>query len=1089
MAFTLSGTLITQTGPDTTLVGNTAGFLSEVIGVDTVVYGNRTYVVIPANLTLSITGTLTHDTERECIVFQRLLVSDAQAPTLLIATGATYNFGAPKVAGSTTVFSDSVGWIFSQIAGTTGTAVPVGDDPVIWYNGGFAQAVVPGPGSTSLNGVHVAVQGTLTYNGGRAQGRFNFTFRPGSVVNNTVNAKWLVENQGQTPGQEFLTRIYGGTFNTTNLAYEGGSISLGVGLAPATLTFNRTASGVGYWDQGNGTFNGTTQTYNTIRNVTFDGNLVDVALREEGTSIAQSRGIRVQNCGNGSNVNVNGGEVTNTAVNAGYCWITREIETDITSAAGNDIQGRLFIRDTDNGSRTPTSPHAFATDTADFTYTAVVNGDISTFTAAGGFAAGTLVTGSGDNEIVLGINNVQRTSTNRVRAAANTGIWVIDSRSNDGVLGTDVFTGHFWSYENQYIAFNNDLAGTGTHTYQAFGVPDEQITRPRTGTNNIVDYNTTIGNDLAYNSSNVDVNVSMDASDIYDVVKYRKETVTADIESPSASSMHLVRTSGTNNYGNRILNLVSTATLTGNHSNISTLDVNSGTLGEGTYSANTLTQVSNTTDATITVLGAAATALVPAAGATHTRLSLTNTTGVFNILGAGIFTGGSFNSISLSGAGPITCTDTVFTGTDIGVTGNKTLTNTSGTPVLLNSAGLTLTGNEWTSGSSISLTTGILDLDGGSYTTALTGTITTAQTWEWNNLTANSIDFNISTLTGGGIITIETNNVTSRTEAQRWVATLTTLQQSRFEVEAPPLTETFTIPTSTGGTYAVRQIRGGVETQHTAPTAFSSGDIVTFTLSDGGSTPFVSGTDSIRVYLKWDSSLVGGNNVVYVPGTQEFTFGSGGSIANPSQVGYPARNAINVATNEGFAVTSGGAVTISNNAADTPITIPSARGAGGATTLGNTLNFFTAWYNDNVGSSVTRTGIVYQDNNAIQWDDTFTFQSGDQSNSNLTPAGGGTDVSVQVFTQHTINGYSTSGASALQSLSRAGAAEVVGFADASAALSTVQEASAGGLDASNVAAVVADLADGVGYMVSGQASRIPRATAYDKDNNTYSDLL
>ena len=1086
MAFNLSGTLVTQIGTDTTLVGaaNSGALSAAGGGITTVVYGNRTYVVIPNNLTLSITGTLTHDTERECIVFQRLLTTAGQAPTLLIATGATYNFGAPKVAGSTTVFSDSVGWIFSQIAGTTPPNVPAGQNPVIWFNGGF------GANSTSLNGVHVAVQGTLTYNGGRAQGRFNFTFRPGSVVNNTVNAKWLVENQGQTPGQEFLTRIYGGTFNTTNLAYEGGSISLGVGLAPATLTFNRTASGVGYWDQGDGTFNGTTQTYNTIRNVTFDGNLVDVALRENGTTLAQSRGIRVQNCGNGSNVNVNGGEVTNNEFNAGYCWITREIDTNITSATGDDIQGRLFIRDTDNGNRTPISPHAFATDTADFTYTVVVDGNISTFTAAGGFAAGTLVTGSGDNEIVLGINNVQRTGTARVRAAANTGVWVIDSRSDDGVLGTDVFTGHFWSYENQYIAFNNDLAGTGTHTYQAFGVPDEQITRPRTGTNNIVTYNTTIGNNLSYNATNVDVNVSMDASDIYDVIKYRKETVTADIESPSASAMHLVRTSGTNNYGNRILNLVSTATLTGNHSNISTLDVNSGTLGEGTYSANTLTQVSNTTDATITVLGAAATALVPAAGATHTRLSLTNTTGVFNILGAGIFTGGSFNSISLSGAGPITCTDTVFTGTDIGVTGNKTLTNTSGTPVLLNSAGLTLTGNEWTSGSSISLTTGILDLDGGSYTTALTGTITTAQTWEWNNLTANSIDFNISTLTGGGIITIETNNVTSRTEAQRWVATLTTLQQSRFEVEAPPLTETFTIPTSTGGTYAVRQIRGGVETQHTAPTAFVSGGTVTFTLSDGGSTPFVSGTDSIRVYLKYDSDISSNPNVVYVPTTQAITFGSGGAISEPAVVGYPARNAITPNANEQLVSINSGAITLTNGTDDTPITIPSARGAGAATVLANTLPFFTAWYNDNQGGAVTNTGIVYQDNNAIQWDDTFTFQSGNETSSSLEPTAGGTNIAVNTFTVHTINGYSTAGTTALQSLSRAGAAEVVGLADVSAALSTVQEAAGGGLDSSNVAGQVAEIANGVGWIVTGNASRIPVRTAYnDAQDPPYSNNL
>ena len=798
MAFTLSGTLVTQTDTDTTLVGpaNSGALSAAGGGITTVAYGNRTYVIIPTNLTLSITGTLTHDTERECIVFQRGLTSDSQPPNLLIATGANYNFGAPKVAGSTTAFSDSVGWIFSQ--GTGG----------IWYSGGFASAVPGGPGDTSLNGVHVAVQGTLTFNGGRAQGRFNFTYRPGSVVNNTVNAKWIVENQGQTQGQEYLTRIYGGTFNTTNLAYEGGSISLGNGLAPTTLDFNRVAAGVGYWEQGDGTFNGTTQVYNTIRNMTFDGNLVDIALREGSAAASASRGIRVQNCGNGSNVNVNGGEVGGQHFNAGYCWITREIETNITSAAGNDIQGRLFIRDTDNGNRTPSFPHDFATDTADFTYTAVIDRTISTFTAAGGFAAGTLVTGSGDSEIVLGINNLQRIgTTDRPRAAANTGVWTIDSRSNDGVLGTDVYTGHFWSYENQYIAFEQDLAGTGVHTYQAFGVPDEQITRPRTGTNNIVAYNTTIGNNLSYNATTVDVNVTMDASDIYDLIKYRKETVGADIESPSASTIHVTRTAGVNDYGARTLSTVSTSVLTGNHTNASTLDVNNGSLGAGQYSCNILTQVGNTTDASITVLGSGPTVLVPSTGATHTRLALSNTTGTFNVNGAGVFAEGDFNGITVSGTGSVAYTDTSFTGTNITTTGSKSFTDTTGNPDINNSASLTLVGNEWTTGSSIAVTTGILNIDGGSYTTALTGTISSAQTWNWNNMSANSINFNVGVLGGTGLITI-TPDATTLAEAQRWYNTLTTAQQARFTVVEPVVNVSLTIEGITGSLASVRTLGG-----------------------------------------------------------------------------------------------------------------------------------------------------------------------------------------------------------------------------------------------------------------------------------------
>ena len=1068
MAFNLSGTLVTQSGTDTLLVGpaNSGALSAAGGGITTVAYGNRTYVIIPTNLTLSITGTLTHDTERECIVFQRGLTADTQAPNLLIATGANYNFGAPKVAGSTTAFSDSVGWIFSQ--GTGG----------IWYSGGFAQANPPnGPFDTSLNGVHVAVQGTLTFNGGRAQGRFNFTYRPGSVVNNTVNAKWIVENQGQTQGQEYLTRIYGGTFNTSELAYEGGSISLGNGLAPTTLDFNRVAAGVGYWEQGNGTFNGTTQVYNTIRNMTFDGNLVDVALRENSGAATASRGIRVQNCGNGSNVNVNGGEVGAQRFNAGYCWITREIETDITSAAGNNIQGRLFIRDTDNGERTPDFPHSFATDTADFTYTAVVDGDISTFTAAGGFAAGTLVTGSGDNEIVLGINNLQRVgNTARPRAAANTGVWVIDSRSNGGVLGTDVYTGHFWSYENQYIAFEEDLAGTGVHTYQAFGVPDEQVTRPRTGTDNIVDYNTTIGNNLAYNSSNVDVNVSMDASDIYDVVKYRKETVTADIESPSASAMHLVRTSGTNNYGNRILNLVSTATLTGNHSNISTLDVNSGTLGEGTYSANTLTQLLNTTDATITVLGAAATALVPAAGATHTRLSLTNTTGVFNNLGAGVFTGGSLNSISLLGVGPITCTDTEFSGTEIGVTGNKTFTDTSGTPVILNSTGLVLTGNEWTSGSSISLTTGVLNLDGGSYTTALTGTITAAQTWTWSNLTASSIDFDISTISGGGIITINTNNAGSLAEAQRWVATLTTAQQSRFTVPVPAIQRTInvTIPTSAEGFITLRNL-----TDDTNETRLIASGVISAALPDISSED----TDSYRLYYKLESTVGG---ATYRTRIQDVPTGTADINIEPLVVNPFFTDGAQAGGLLGFTFAASTTADIIGTFSATSAAVETTRAIsqGAAVAAANDDDYFN-WI---VANELTVDPIDYQPGSVL-------FNT---SVDGVTTTDNRVVLRSNVNTAQTIinnwNGVITNDTGGTTISTGAGIRQVLNIPIGEADIATVTTAVSGTISAGLVSfwtshTVGRGIRRAIGYLVSNLVSRIPRRQGFDNTGSSDTNYL
>ena len=455
MAFSAAGV---QTGTDTDLTG-----LTSITGVTSATDGNVVTYTVPAtfNDSIEIRGTLSHNTELERIIFQRPLNAEGNPPMIWI-NGGTYNFGIEKSPG---VFTDGVG-------------IQLNGAGAIWYNGGFngnengAMITIGTSGTNPLVDVS-----TLNINGGRIAGQFHITVRPNGVLNNTYNGKFLVDDSTQAAGQEWLSRFYGGTFGATNFAYEGGSISLGNGSHGRTLTFDRVNAGVAYWAQH---ANGTTfaandaDTYPTVRNVTFSGNVVDVAAWQSTTTNVGA--VRIQNCGNGSNININGGETTgNNANNAGYVWITRQIETNFRALADqSNVDATVRVFDTNR--QTDLNLPITALATGGITYTGQTDGTLTSWTASGTGTGVTSINTDNDNEIVLAFWSLDRDGNDHVRGTIDTGDWAMDRRSEGGVIGVDDFIFYTYAYGFNPITTTADLAGTGTLTLSENFIADPNIT-------------------------------------------------------------------------------------------------------------------------------------------------------------------------------------------------------------------------------------------------------------------------------------------------------------------------------------------------------------------------------------------------------------------------------------------------------------------------------------------------------------------------------------------------------------------------------------------------------------------------------------
>ena len=161
--------------------------------------------------------------------------------------------------------------------------------------------------------------------------------------------------------------------------------------------------------------------------------------------------------------------------------------------------------------------------------------------------SGTFTTGelTSDQRIVLGILNAVRgqnsnTANDVVTGTTPNGIASIDLRGKVNEKGNDTFDIHLWRYENLYISLaDTDMSDgtTGTLILRPRSVEDQNITNDRA---TIDALNTSIGTGFVVgNTSITTTTTSVNLDQVYDLVKYKKETSAANLIIPTTSTLVL----------------------------------------------------------------------------------------------------------------------------------------------------------------------------------------------------------------------------------------------------------------------------------------------------------------------------------------------------------------------------------------------------------------------------------------------------------------------------------------------------------------------------------------------------------------------
>ena len=479
-----------------------------------------------------------------------------------------------------------------------------------WFGGSFTDTATPHTWAFALSG-----GARFNASGGRITGAVTAYFGRGG----SANAIPFIDNYGTFAfnpvaysasstdsgppndiSREPIYRFFSSNLNLLgSFSIQGGSFTLGARVT-GTFNINRSFGGWAYGFQqhvtGTPQFNpASTTSYPTVRNVSVQGNQVDWAVFENSTTVRA--GQRLQNIAEGTGSNANGLESAGDAQqrnNAGYTWMTRQIQTGIARAA-NDIksdltvQGVIYCTDNDNGNRELSTRDTAQNDAADSIYTIRFDDTITDYAVTGGTAAGILAL-ENEREILLAVQNVERTGGLQIREPFDTGRWRWDRRGNSNTVGEDQFTFDIWSYEQEYNRRTINLTDgtTGNVVFGGVIANDVFVSRNRTDAAAINNVIVNIAAADAMGNREV-TSYSMGAggtlSDIYDFVKYQKETNGSYRNVPNVTSLPLTTTGTTLNLGSD-----RDITVTGNLS---------GTSIFNTLQSDTTTLAGNLTDITI----------------------------------------------------------------------------------------------------------------------------------------------------------------------------------------------------------------------------------------------------------------------------------------------------------------------------------------------------------------------------------------------------------------------------------------------------------------------------------------------------------
>ena len=845
MAWTLIGTTpnftLTQTGTDANLSGLNpsninGGTLANRQAAVSVADGNvKDIYTVAAGTTLVINGTLTLSPYVEQLIVDDGTTGDGDTSVILVNTG-TFNIGATANNG---VFDAGI------------TAIEFTTRALPWWSG--ASQADDLAGSSFV----VAPAGTLNWNGGSMIGPATYSLQGECNIGGNaaiVSLGDVINPPGTFP---YLTRFLSSDIDIQALNYVGGSISLGSGYDGIRASIDRFNGYTAYWPQYVSGGNTSRRNPATIFGSSSLGNTVDFAVELNCVLNVENH---VQGTGSRCSGFFGNGRGAANATNAGHIIFYRTFETDVTDIFGNDVEGYVYIRDFNNSARKNQEiAGAVIDDRVDFVYDFPLDGSISDGTTT--FAATSSHQFLPERSIISGIVSAGGSNAS---GTTDAGPYIKDLRgfttlNADGTVATSTIgnqnmRAYIWSYAENEAIVDLDL-DDGTRValnYTGVHTPNLSVTQT------LAQATAAWNNQLTITAALLTVNSDITLDDLYDFCRYRKVTDTTLREVPSAGTMILSAESGAIDLGATNLTLAGDLTVgTTNTSITTTGDLNAGGNAiSGAFTVDDVTGLSDTTDVTLTTTSTTAIQL-SAADATHTNL--TTSTGSYTTANEATLVGGAIGAVTIAGAGDLVATDTAFTNTNITSRGAKSFTDTTGNPDIDNSSTLTLVGNEWTTGSSIAITTGVLNLDGGSYTTALTGNISAATSWIWSNLAANDVNFDITGLTGSGQITITTNNVATRTEVLRWVAQ--SGQSARFTVPAAVVNRTITVnvPTGSSGVLVIRNITDNTNSTFTVTNGAITGTIPTISSAD---------TDRYNIYYKLNST-VGGDTyrarVVVVP--------------------------------------------------------------------------------------------------------------------------------------------------------------------------------------------------------------------------------
>ena len=438
MAFALAGSIITQSGTDTSLAGLTA-----IAGVTSMTAGSGVdliRLVNVGNLRLVVTGTLTMNaTNPEMLIF-------GEAPpnqTLTVNAAATFTLGRRTTLNSTTRSEQRIGGIYfsrrytehwsGQAISNSGTFNWYGDVigrtcPILTGTGG-AWVIRDGAwicretNTTNVQSLFFHSAGTVDIDGFRIEGSASFTRVNTGVITNFLNVvPFQADSTNQNENSTSPFDVFG--FNPQGCAID-----------------------LGWW-----------------------------------LGVAQTRGIRSYDSPLGTNLYC--GDADSAVVAVGWVEMWRRVKAKAVDPANTAISGAvMYVRDTNNGNRGAASVVTGTGMAAGTTVTARNTGYLAT------------------DSLTLGADRVyiQSTATDGTtpqfnlliggcaaqvaigRPGYDVGASRVDRRGKTDVAtsrtNTDAFDLHLWSYGHQYTKISDySMAGSGIAAPQAAMLLDASVT-------------------------------------------------------------------------------------------------------------------------------------------------------------------------------------------------------------------------------------------------------------------------------------------------------------------------------------------------------------------------------------------------------------------------------------------------------------------------------------------------------------------------------------------------------------------------------------------------------------------------------------